>query len=103
MTDLRALTLKQLRAHEATVRHGSVTAASRELLVTPPAITAQLKSLEDLVGAPLHDRTRDGFAPTEIGRIVLELAKDLDRLVGQAGQQIRALRAGATGSSCSAR
>lgn len=98
MTDLRALTLKQLRAHEATVRHGSVTAAARELLVTPPAITAQLKSLEDLVGAPLHDRTQDGFAPTEIGRIVLQLARDFDRLAGQAGQQIRALRAGATGS-----
>jgi LysR family transcriptional regulator, low CO2-responsive transcriptional regulator len=98
MTDLRALTLKQLRAHEATVRHGSVTAASRELLVTPPAITAQLKSLEDLVGSPLYDRTQDGFAPTEIGRIVLQLARDVDRLVGHAGHQIRALRSGATGS-----
>ncbi len=98
MTDLRALTLKHLRAHEATVRHGSVTAAARELLVTPPAITAQLKSLEDLVGAPLYDRTSEGFAPTEIGRIVLKLAEDVELLVGQAQQKCRALVAGASGT-----
>jgi DNA-binding transcriptional LysR family regulator len=98
MTDLRALTLKHLRAHEATVRHGSVTAAARELLVTPPAITAQLKSLEDLVGAPLYDRTSEGFAPTEIGRVVLKLAEDIELLVSQTQQKCRALSAGASGT-----
>jgi DNA-binding transcriptional LysR family regulator len=98
MTDLRALTLKHLRAHEATVRHGSVTAAARELLVTPPAITAQLKSLEDLVGAPLYDRSIDGFAPTEIGRLVLKLAEETDLLVNQTQQKCRALAAGASGT-----
>lgn len=98
MTDLRALTLKHLRAHEATIRHSSVTAAARELLVTPPAITAQLKALEDLVGAPLYDRTQDGFVPTEIGRAVLRAAHDIDRLVGHMESQIRALRSGASGS-----
>lgn len=98
MTDLRALTLKHLRAHEATIRHGSVTAAARELLVTPPAITAQLKSLEDLVGVPLYDRASEGFAPTEIGRVVLKLAEDVELLVGQAQQKCRALAAGASGT-----
>jgi LysR family transcriptional regulator for metE and metH len=98
MTDLRALTLKQLRAHEATVRHGSVTAAARELLVTPPAITAQLKSLEDLVGSPLYDRASEGFAPTAIGRAILQLAEDVELLVGQAQQRCRALAAGSTGT-----
>jgi DNA-binding transcriptional LysR family regulator len=98
MIDLRALTLRHLRAHEATVRHGSVTAAARELLVTPPAITAQLKSLEELVAAPLYDRAADGFAPTEIGRLILKLAEDIDLLVSQTQQKCRALAAGATGT-----
>jgi DNA-binding transcriptional LysR family regulator len=98
MTDLRALTLRHLRAHEATVRHGSVTAAARELLVTPPAITAQLKSLEELVAAPLYDRASDGFAPTEIGRLVLKLAEDVDLLVSQTQQKCKALAAGTTGT-----
>jgi DNA-binding transcriptional LysR family regulator len=98
MADLRALTLKQLRAHEATVRHGSVTSAARELLVTPPAITAQLKSLEDLVGSPLYHRAGEGFAPTEVGRVILKLAEEVELLVGQAQQKCLALAAGATGT-----
>jgi DNA-binding transcriptional LysR family regulator len=98
MTDLRALTLKQLRAHEATVRHGSVTSAAREVLVTPPAITAQLKSLEDLVDAPLYTRGDEGFAPTEIGRVILKLAEEVELLVDQAQQKCRALSVGAIGT-----
>ncbi len=98
MPDLRALTLKHLRAHEATVRHGSLTAASRELLVTPPAITAQLKMLEDLVGSPLYDRTQDRFVATAVGAVVLRAAEDIGRLVATAEQQIRALQSGAAGS-----
>ena len=98
MPDLRSLTLKHLRAHEATLRTGSVTAAARELLVTPPAITSQLKLLEALVGAPLFDRSLDGFVPTEIGRLLLATARDVDRLVKTTNSQIIALRSGATGS-----
>lgn len=98
MADLRGLTLKHLRAHEATVRHGSVTAAARELLVTPPAITSQLKSLEAMVGAALYDRTRDGFVPTEIGRALLEAAIDIEKLVARTGARLRALQSGAAGS-----
>lgn len=97
MADFRALTLKHLRAHEATVRLGSVTAAARELHVTPPAITSQLKSLENLVGAPLYDRSADGFVPTPIGQTLLDMALDMDRLVERTHNKIAALRAGATG------
>lgn len=97
MLDLRSLTLKHLRAHEATVRLGSVTAAARELLVTPPAITSQLKSLESLAGAPIYDRSVEHFVPTAIGRALLETAQDIERLIGRTHSKIAALRSGATG------
>lgn len=97
MPDFRALTLKHLRAHEATVRLGSVTAAARELLVTPPAITSQLKSLEDLVGAPLYDRSLDGFVATPIGQTLLDMADDMARLVERTHSKVAALRTGSTG------
>lgn len=96
--DLRGLTLKHLRAHEATVRHGSVTAAARELLVTPPAITSQLKLLEAMVGAPIYDRAQEGFMPTELGCVLLEMARDVDRLVTKAQVRLAALKAGASGA-----
>jgi LysR family transcriptional regulator, low CO2-responsive transcriptional regulator len=98
MPDFRSLTLKHLRAHEATVRLGSVTAAARELLVTPPAITSQLKSLENLAGAPLYDRSVDNFVPTAVGQVLLDCAEDIDRLIGRTDAKIAALRSGAVGA-----
>lgn len=97
MPEFRGLTLKHLRAHEATVRHSSVTAAARELLVTPPAITSQLKVLENLVGAPLFDRTKEGFVPTDVGEALLEAAHDIDQLLERTQIKIAALQAGLRG------
>ncbi|MCC2112547.1 MAG: LysR family transcriptional regulator, partial [Hyphomicrobiales bacterium] len=71
MTDFRGVTLKQLRALVATTRSGTVTAAAQMLNVTPPAVTSQIKLLEESVGLPLLDRTESGFKPTDAGRFVL--------------------------------
>ena len=68
---MRNVTLKQLRALAAVARTGSVVGASRELNVSPPAITMQLRSIEDLAGIPLLERARDGFRPTDAGNEVL--------------------------------
>lgn len=98
MTDLRGLTLKQLRALASTVRHGTVTGAAKHLHVTPPAITTQLKILEKNIGAPLFDRSADGFVPTEIGRELLDTALYVEKLLGHANDRIAALQSGAIGS-----
>jgi DNA-binding transcriptional LysR family regulator len=98
MAEIRGVTWKQLRALAATVDAGSVTGAAKALHVTPPAITIQLKQLEGLVGAPLFDRASANFTPTEIGKVLLGTAQDVERLVARAAERISALRAGATGS-----
>jgi DNA-binding transcriptional LysR family regulator len=98
MADLRRLSLKQLRALVATVRHGSVTLAANDLSVTPPAITTQLKLLEASVGAPLFDRSLHGFVPTDLGRELLGTAIDIENQIARMGERIDALRSGARGS-----
>jgi LysR family transcriptional regulator, low CO2-responsive transcriptional regulator len=98
MTDLRSLTLKQLRALAATVEARSVTGAAKALFLTPPAITIQLKLLEANVGSPLFERGAANFQPTEIGHELLGVARDFERLVTRAGERIAALQSGATGS-----
>ena len=50
------LPLNALRAFEAAARHLSFTRAATELCVTPTAISHQIRSLEDFLGAPLFDR-----------------------------------------------
>ncbi len=78
MADFRGVTLKQLRALVATTRSGTMSAAAQALNVTPPAVTSQIKLLEESLGLPLLDRTEDGFRPTDAGRHVLGAAARIE-------------------------
>lgn len=97
MIDLRSLTLKHLRAHEATARLGSVTEAARELNVTPPAITAQLKSLRELIATELYDRANGTLDVTPAGQVMIDTALDIERLLALARLKLSALQSGASG------
>lgn len=99
MSFLRGLTLKQLRALAATIERGSVSGAAQVLHVTAPAISVQLKLLEEMVGAPLFQRSAaTPFAPTEIGAALDDLCHDFERLAGRAADRVEALKSGAAGA-----
>ncbi len=61
----------------ATVRAGSIRKASQELSVSPPAISAQLKLLEEQLGENLLVRSGRRLAPTDMGRTVFSYAEDI--------------------------
>lgn len=63
--------LNPLRAFEATARHGSVTAAARELNVTHGAISHQIKALETILDVPLFERGAQRFKLTPQGALLL--------------------------------
>ena len=50
---------------------GSVTAAARRLHLTQPAVSTQLRKLEDDMGLPLFHRSSSGMLLTEAGRVLL--------------------------------
>lgn len=54
------------RAVEAVLRLGSITSASEELGVTPAAVGAQVRGIEDLIGKPLFDRASAGLKPLPV-------------------------------------
>jgi len=56
-----------LRAFEAAARHLSFAAAADELGVTPAALSFQIRSLEDQLGAPVFHRHNRAVSLTEIG------------------------------------
>jgi putative choline sulfate-utilization transcription factor len=66
------LSLDLLRAFEAAARHRSFTAAAVELGTTQPAISQQIKRLEEQLGARLFDRIYRGIELTEGGAILFE-------------------------------
>ena len=67
MTD-RLPPLTALRAFEAAARHMSFAKAAGELNVTPAALSFQIKSLEEHLGAPLFHRLNRAVELTEAGR-----------------------------------
>ncbi len=77
----RELTLRQLRALAAVHEHRSVTAAAKQLHLTQPAVTLQIRNLQALAGLPLIQRTSDGMLLTQAGREVLALTQQIEAAV----------------------
>ena len=75
------ITLRQMRAVAALGRHGSVTRAAGDLHVSPPAVTLQIKAIEDQLGVPLVERSTGGMALTAAGRIVAESAARIEAVL----------------------
>ncbi|TRW97776.1 LysR family transcriptional regulator [Paracoccus sp. M683] len=67
----RLPSLNALRAFEAAARLGGFAPAAEELRVTSGAVTAQIKALEDELGAPLFQRHARGVRLTALGQRAL--------------------------------
>ena len=66
--------LNAIRAFEATARHLSFSAAGEELHVTHPAISHQIKRLEDWLGVPLFHRNARKVRLTDAGVVLFAAA-----------------------------
>jgi DNA-binding transcriptional LysR family regulator len=62
------LTLRQLKVFESVARHLGYTRAAEELHLTQPAVSMQIKQLEDSVGLPLFEKLGKKIYLTEAGR-----------------------------------
>jgi len=99
---MAGINLHHLRLFQAIARHGTLTGAARLLRLSPPALSAQLRSLEEALGHPLFERRGRGLVLTEAGRIALDhadtifrTADDLAATLRETGRARRALRVGA--------
>lgn len=62
------ITFRQLKVFEAVARHLSYTRAAQELHLTQPAVSMQIKQLEDNAGLPLFEQLGKKTFLTEAGR-----------------------------------
>lgn len=76
---------------------GSMSQAARQLGVTQPTLSRNIRILEDRVGAPVVRRGRYGVTATEIGAQLAERGGLIAYAVRQAEQSIDEWRAGLTG------
>ena len=74
------LSLDLLRGFRAAARHLSFTRAAQELSVTQPAISREIRTLEDQIGQPLFHRVHRALQLTRAGE---ELYRAADEALGQ--------------------
>ncbi|MFJ4332314.1 MULTISPECIES: LysR family transcriptional regulator [unclassified Streptomyces] len=90
--------MRLLRYFAAVAEEGSLTGAARRLFVSQPALTKQIRRLEDGLGVRLFARSRSGMALTEAGRElaarVPALLAGWEEAVQATGRAARVLRLG---------
>lgn len=79
------MTLTQLKYIVALDTYRHFVTAAEKCYVTQPALTAQVKRLEEELGIRLFDRSRKPLVPTEVGYLVVEQA----RFILQEGEKVR--------------
>ena len=91
--------LRTLRNFAAVVRAGNVTRAAAALHISQPALSMQLRELEEELGGPLLVRRARGVEPTERGSMLLRRADDIVALADRTRDDLRtAAAAGLTGT-----
>ena len=95
---MRNLTLKQLRAVQAIMKHGTIAAAANALGLTPPAVTIQLRMIEEEVNVALFDRTHEGLRPTAAGLAFLDAAQMIEERLRVLDDEIDSIKGVRVGS-----
>lgn len=92
------MTLKQLEYFLAIAEAGHITAAAKNLNISQPPLSLQLKALEDEFGVQLFERDKRNLTITHEGLILQERAKAIINLVNETVRDLQNLGAEARGT-----
>ncbi len=94
---MKNLTLKQLRYFEALSRHGHFGRAADACAISQPALSVQIKDLEQSLGTPLFERSPRQVRLTAFGEDWALRVRDILRAVDELGEMARAANDGLSG------
>ncbi len=83
-------TFKQLRYFQALARHGHFGRAAEACAISQPALSVQIRDLEEMLGAPLFERGPRQVRLTGFGEDFAARARDILRAVDELGDVARA-------------
>lgn len=86
------ISIRQLRVFEAVARHLSHTRAAEELHLTQPAVSMQVRQLEDEVGLPLFERLGKRILLTEAGQEILHYSLTVNRSLREMEEVLESLK-----------
>ncbi len=76
------VTLRQLKVFASVARHLSYTRAAEELHLSQPAVSMQIKQLEENMGLPLFEQLGRGIHLTEAGQEVYQCSRVIQQQLG---------------------
>jgi signal transduction histidine kinase len=77
----QGLELRHLRYFAAVADAGSCTHAAEQLFIAQPALSQQIRRLEQIAGTPLLHRRRDGLRLTAAGGVLLDASRNVLSLI----------------------
>jgi LysR family transcriptional regulator, hydrogen peroxide-inducible genes activator len=86
------ITLRQLRYFDALARHGHFGRAAEACAISQPALSMQIKEMEEALGGVLIERSARQVALTKFGEELLHRVRDILRSVDELGDFARASR-----------
>ena len=86
------LTLRQIEVFNAVARHRNYTRAAEELHLSQPAVSMQIRQLEDSIGLPLFEQVGKKIHLTEGGRQMFSYGRSIANLLDQAEEVFEALK-----------
>jgi DNA-binding transcriptional LysR family regulator len=86
------LTLRQLKVFEAVARNLSFTQAAQELHLTQPAVSMQIKQLEESAGLPLFEQLGRQTYLTEAGREMYHYCKSVSQQLEEVSDVMQQLK-----------
>lgn len=89
---MQGLTLKHLRYFEALAQHRHFGRAADACAISQPALSMQIRDLEEMLGTPLVERGYREVRMTQFADIFVERARDILRSVDELGDLARASR-----------
>jgi DNA-binding transcriptional LysR family regulator len=92
MASLKDATLRQLQILDSAARTLSFSRTAREVHLTQPAVSMQVKQLEHVAGVPLFERMGRRLSLTEAGETLARHAREALRALEDAEDALAALR-----------
>ncbi len=90
--------LKQLRYFAAVAQQGSVSAAARQLFMSQPPLSTQIRQLEEELGCRLFNRDGRRFILTDAGKLLYERTQGLLGMADSMEKELRDFGEGACGT-----
>jgi len=87
---MNRISLKHLRYFEALATHGHFRRAAEACSISQPALSLQMKELEEILGAQLIERAARQIRVTRLGTVFVERARSILREVDELGSLARA-------------